>query len=96
MKTFTEIREKRKKGMPPGEHIFDTKIKGIHVMVHKEKNKFVTYVDIINLTKNGVIVDIMVNIRSIAIVGYLFQNDFISNGSYTFGNLCSSLDTFCE
>ena len=45
MKTFTEIREKRKKGMPPGEHIFDTKIKGIHVMVHKEKNKFVTYVD---------------------------------------------------
>lgn len=45
MKTFTEIREKRKKGMPPGEHIFDTKIKGIHVMVHKQKNKFVTYVD---------------------------------------------------
>ena len=25
--------------------IFDTKLKGIEVMVHKEKNKFVTYVD---------------------------------------------------
>ena len=31
--------------MPPGEHVFDTKLKGIEVMVHKEKNKFVTYVD---------------------------------------------------
>ena len=31
--------------MPPGEHVFDTKVKGIEVMVHKEKNKFVTYVD---------------------------------------------------
>ena len=31
--------------MPPGEHVFDTKIAGISVMVHKIKNKFVTYVD---------------------------------------------------
>jgi hypothetical protein len=45
MKTFAQIREKRKKEMPPGEHVFDTKLKGIHVMVHKQKNKYVTYVD---------------------------------------------------
>ena len=45
MKTFLQIREKRISKMPPGEHVFDTKVKGIEVMVHKEKNKFVTYVD---------------------------------------------------
>ena len=45
MKTFLQIREKRINKMPPGEHVFDTKVKGIEVMVHKEKNKFVTYVD---------------------------------------------------
>jgi|TARA_B110000902_G_scaffold262712_1_gene340155 hypothetical protein len=44
MKKFSEIREAKKK-MPPGEHVFDTKISGISVMVHKIKNKFVTYVD---------------------------------------------------
>ena len=45
MKTFSELREARRKKMPPGEHVFDTKIKGIEVMVHKEKGKFVVYVD---------------------------------------------------
>jgi hypothetical protein len=45
MKTFLQIREKRISKMPPGEHVFDNKVKGIEVMVHKEKNKFVTYVD---------------------------------------------------
>lgn len=45
MKTFRELREARGKGMPPGEHVFDKKVSGVHVMVHKEKNKFVTYVD---------------------------------------------------
>ncbi len=45
MKTFLQIRERRTPKMPPGEHVFDTKVKGIEVMVHKEKNKFVTYVD---------------------------------------------------
>jgi hypothetical protein len=45
MKTFLEIREAMRKDMPPGEHVFDTKIKGIEVMVHKEKGKFTTYVD---------------------------------------------------
>jgi hypothetical protein len=34
-----------KKGMPPGEHVFDKKVKGVEVMVHKEKNKFITYID---------------------------------------------------
>ena len=45
MKTFSELREARRKGMPPGEHVFDTKIKGIEVMIHKEKGKFVLYID---------------------------------------------------
>jgi hypothetical protein len=45
MKTFLEIREALRKGMPPGEHVFDTKVKGIEVMVHKEKGKFTTYID---------------------------------------------------
>lgn len=42
MKNFKEM---RKKGMPPGEHVYDTKINRVHLMVHKEKGKFVTYVD---------------------------------------------------
>jgi hypothetical protein len=45
MKHFKELRESRKKGMPPGEHVFDTKINRIQIMVHKVKNKFVLYVD---------------------------------------------------
>ena len=45
MKTFSELREARKKKMPPGEHVFDTKVKGVGIMVHKEKGKFVVYVD---------------------------------------------------
>ena len=45
MLTFKELREKKLKGMPPGQHVFDKKVKGIKVMVHKEKNMFVTYVD---------------------------------------------------
>ena len=45
MKTFFDLREAMSKGMPPGEHIFDTKVKGVEVMVHKEKGKFVTYID---------------------------------------------------
>lgn len=45
MKTFRDIREARSKGMPPGDHVFDKKVSGVQIMVHKEKNKFVTYVD---------------------------------------------------
>lgn len=44
MKTFKELFE-RKKTMPPGEHVFDTKIKGTHLMIHKQNSKFVVYVD---------------------------------------------------
>jgi len=44
-KTFFELREAMRKGMPPGEHVFDTKVRGVEVMVHKEKGKFVTYID---------------------------------------------------
>jgi len=31
--------------MPPGEHVFDKKIKKVELMIHKEKNKFIVYVD---------------------------------------------------
>ena len=45
MLTFIQLREKMGKGMPPGEHVFDKKVNGKTVMVHKEKGKFVTYID---------------------------------------------------
>ena len=48
MKTFKHIREARISGMPPGDHVFDTKVKGVEVMVHKgndKKNPYITYVD---------------------------------------------------
>ena len=41
MKLFTELRKK----MPPGEHISDFKVNRISVMIHKDKGKFVAYVD---------------------------------------------------
>lgn len=41
MKYFSELRKK----MPPGEHVFDKKIDGIQVMVHKDRGKFIAYVD---------------------------------------------------
>jgi len=42
---FVEFREALKKGMPPGEHVFDKKVKGVEIMIHKEKNKFALYID---------------------------------------------------
>lgn len=45
MKTFLELREARNKKMPPGEHVFDTKEKGIEIMIHKQKGKFDLYID---------------------------------------------------
>ena len=45
MKTFLQLREAMKKGMPPGEHVFDTKMKGVKIMIHKVKNKFTLYID---------------------------------------------------
>ena len=41
MKLFTELRNK----MPPGDHVSDFKVDRIPVMVHKDKGKFVAYVD---------------------------------------------------
>lgn len=45
MKTFKDIREAKNKSMPSGEHVFDQKIKGVDVMIHKQGNKFVVYID---------------------------------------------------
>jgi len=44
-KTFFELREAMRKRMPPGEHVFDTKVRGVEVMIHKQKGKFATYID---------------------------------------------------
>lgn len=41
MKYFTELRKK----MPPGEHVRDYRLGRIPVMIHKDKGKFVAYVD---------------------------------------------------
>ena len=41
MKKFNELKRK----MPPGEHVFDKKIKGVSVMIHKNKNKFDVFID---------------------------------------------------
>ena len=41
MKLFTELRKK----MPPGEHISSFKVDRVSVMIHKDKGKFVAYVD---------------------------------------------------
>lgn len=42
MKSFSEIREAK---MPAGKHVFNTKVKGISVMVHQSGNKFDAYID---------------------------------------------------
>ena len=42
MKSFSEIRKKK---MPPGEHVSDFKAGRVSVMVHKDKGKFIAYVD---------------------------------------------------
>jgi hypothetical protein len=41
-KKFIEI---RKSNMPPGEHVYDKKIKGSLLMIHKEKGNFIVYID---------------------------------------------------
>lgn len=45
MKTFAQIREAKNKGMPGGEHVYDAKVGKHKIMVHKEKNKYVAYID---------------------------------------------------
>ena len=44
MKTFAQIRE-AKKNMPAGQHVFGGKINKHNVMIHKDKNKYVAYID---------------------------------------------------
>lgn len=53
MITFKELREAMKKGMPPGEHVYDKKIKGHDLMIHKIKGSrpFVTYIDMEELDR---------------------------------------------
>ena len=46
MITFQELREKKIKGMPPGKHVFDTKMKGVSVTIHKKDDgMFCLYLD---------------------------------------------------
>lgn len=42
MKTFKQIYEAK---MPPGEHVADMKIKGVDIMIHKDKGKYIVYID---------------------------------------------------
>ena len=44
MKTFLELRELTGR-RPEGKIVFDKKIKGVKVMIHKERNGFVAYID---------------------------------------------------
>ena len=44
MKTFQQLRELKGKH-PPGEHISAKKVKGVSTMIHKDKGKFVAYID---------------------------------------------------
>ena len=44
MKTFFAIRELTGR-KPEGKKVFDKKMKGIRVIIHKERNGFVAYID---------------------------------------------------
>ena len=44
MKTFLDIRELTGR-KPEGKIVFNKKIKGVKVNIHKERNGFVTYID---------------------------------------------------
>ena len=44
MKTYKQLKKTLSK-MPPGQHIYDKKIDGYSVMVHKDGNNFVVYID---------------------------------------------------
>ena len=45
MINFSTLREKKEKGMPPGEHVFMQKVAGHDLMIHKEKGQYVAYID---------------------------------------------------
>lgn len=44
MKDFSQLRELAGR-KPKGRKVYDKKLKGISVVVHKDQNRFVTYVD---------------------------------------------------
>ena len=44
MKTFLDLRELAGR-RPEGKNVFNKKIKGVKVMIHKERNGFVAYID---------------------------------------------------
>tara|TARA_Y100001954_G_C15583674_1_gene489664 strand:+ start:74 stop:286 length:213 start_codon:yes stop_codon:yes gene_type:complete len=44
MKKFTHIRELTGR-KPSGRKVFDKKVKGISILVHNDKGRYVTYVD---------------------------------------------------
>tara|TARA_B000000609_G_scaffold141149_1_gene119868 strand:+ start:3348 stop:3560 length:213 start_codon:yes stop_codon:yes gene_type:complete len=44
MKKFTQIRELTGR-KPSGRKVFDKKVKGISILVHNDKGRYVTYVD---------------------------------------------------
>ena len=44
MKTFLELRELTGR-RPEGKIVFNKKIKGVKVIIHKERNGFVAYID---------------------------------------------------
>lgn len=42
---FKQLREKKLRGMPPGEHVFDKRVKNVKVMVHKDAKGYTAYID---------------------------------------------------
>ena len=45
MLKYKQFKEAMKKGMPDGVHVYGKKINKVSLMIHKEKNLFVVYVD---------------------------------------------------
>lgn len=42
---FKQLREKKLRSMPPGQHVFDKKVKNVTVMIHKDVKGYTTYID---------------------------------------------------
>tara|TARA_R110000803_G_scaffold49410_3_gene102660 strand:+ start:5150 stop:5365 length:216 start_codon:yes stop_codon:yes gene_type:complete len=45
MLRYKQFKEAMKNSMPVGVHVYDKKISTVDLMIHKEKNLFVVYVD---------------------------------------------------
>lgn len=52
MKSFVQIRE-GSKGNMPGEALFTGKVNGYKIMIHKDNNKYVAYIDSEKLDSYG-------------------------------------------